>query len=800
MIKIKQSLLYGLVTASLAFSNFVNANVSNLTDIEAVKIRSASIPFIENVGQIDSQVAYYAKTFAGTVFVTKAGELVYSLPIDAKNKNQAWVLKEKLLNTKEVTVSSSNHVGSKLNFYHGKKENWQTNVHSAGSVTLSNAYPGIDVKINATVSNIEKFFFLKPEANVENIKLQIDGGNALSINQAQQLVVSTAEGEFTFTAPVAYQEVEGTKVPVKVAYVTDKNQYGFKLGKYDASKPLVIDPLIASTFLGGDNTNAISDFEFVREIIAKDGFVYAVGITDSGNFPTTTGFTTFGGGVYDGFIAKFDENLSTLVAGTFIGGGSHDQITGIAMDTNGDIYVSGTSGGAGFPFVSGGYQYNPDFAAGTFIAKFSNDLSSLMATSFVAGNTTAGKVALGNNSVYLIGRTNSPNIPITPGVLDTTCGSDGACDPSGSFSITKYFGYLIRQDLNLSSILAASYLGKSSDRAIKVSSNSNVYMIWGGTSIVAVNADITGVAFEHNYGSHVGFSDIDLNDDFLATVGSTSRDDLPVSPNAFDATCGASVPCLITNSVYTTVGDNFIAKLSLDLQSTLALSYFGGTESDLLTNIEIDDAGNIAIGGSTQSTDIPTSSNAFDRSLNSNRDGYVAMLNGDLSSLIYGSYIGGGSDTNGVELATGSNGVVYMSGYTGAPDFPVTADAFDTSYNGGDNDAFVSAFDTSGNTGGGGGENQAPSADAGSNQSVSPRIRVYLDGSGSSDADGDIVSYAWTQLSGKSVRLRNANSAVANFRAPRVKRGQTRLLTFELTVTDDDGATATSQVSVSVTR
>ena len=111
---------------------------------------------------------------------------------------------------------------------------------------------------------------------------------------------------------------------------------------------------------------------------------------------------------------------------------------------------------------------------------------------------------------------------------------------------------------------------------------------------------------------------------------------------------------------------------------------------------------------------------------------------------------------------------------------------------------FVSLFDTIG--GGGGGNNQAPVADAGEDQTASPGTPVYLDGSVSSDADGTTISYAWAQISGKSVRLSNADSAVASFRAPRIKRNTTAAFVFELTVTDNRGATASSQVTVYVTR
>ena len=94
--------------------------------------------------------------------------------------------------------------------------------------------------------------------------------------------------------------------------------------------------------------------------------------------------------------------------------------------------------------------------------------------------------------------------------------------------------------------------------------------------------------------------------------------------------------------------------------------------------------------------------------------------------------------------------------------------------------------------------NVAPTADAGSDQVVGSRDRVYLDGSASSDSDGNIVSYRWTQVSGRSRNINNADEAVADFRAPRLRRGRTYTLVFELEVTDDQGAISTDQITVEV--
>jgi hypothetical protein len=91
--------------------------------------------------------------------------------------------------------------------------------------------------------------------------------------------------------------------------------------------------------------------------------------------------------------------------------------------------------------------------------------------------------------------------------------------------------------------------------------------------------------------------------------------------------------------------------------------------------------------------------------------------------------------------------------------------------------------------------NQAPIADAGADQSVISRSNVTLNGAASFDPDGDNISYQWTQVSGKSVSLSNANSATPSFRAPRVKR-RDKLMVFELTVTDTEGLQSTDSVTI----
>jgi hypothetical protein len=172
--------------------------------------------------------------------------------------------------------------------------------------------------------------------------------------------------------------------------------------------------------------------------------------------------------------------------------------------------------------------------------------------------------------------------------------------------------------------------------------------------------------------------------------------------------------------------------------------------------------------------------------------------------LLYGSYIGGSGEDRPNVIAVNNAGHIYAAGYTRSADFPTTAGAFDRSYNGGTSDAFVSEIDPAGgSTGGGGGTptgNVAPVADAGEDQAVGSRQRVYLDGRGSSDPDGQIIDYRWTQSAGKAVSIRNAESDLAYFTAPRVRRGAAQTLEFQLEVTDDQDATAVDRVAIQVTR
>jgi len=197
-------------------------------------------------------------------------------------------------------------------------------------------------------------------------------------------------GTIKFTKPIAYQEENGDRNYVEIEYETQGTEYGFKLGDYDRSKELIIDPLLASTFLGrsGRITSIARD---------GDGNIFVAGRTRSSDFPVTPqAFDTTCG--TDGhcdpsvirtdpewisqstvvFVSKFNMSLQSLQASTFFGGDpsyTQDYAHAVHADSMGNVYVAGTTGSPMFPSTP--KAYDPVFKGygGPYLSKFDNDLS-----------------------------------------------------------------------------------------------------------------------------------------------------------------------------------------------------------------------------------------------------------------------------------------------------------------------------------------------------------------------------------------------------------------------------------------
>jgi hypothetical protein len=231
-------------------------------------------------------------------------------------------------------------------------ERWRAALPTYGQVSLGEVWPGVEVSLVARGRSVEKLFTVKPGARVDRIRVRVGGARALTVDAGGALVAETGLGAVTFTAPVAYQPQAGGRRAVAVAYERHGREYGFTVSAYDPSLPLVIDPLLQSTYLGGSG----EDFATGVAIHPTTGDVYIAGRTESTPFPGTAGgaqpATT---GLPDAFVARLNSTLTALLQATYLGGSNTDFANALAIHaTTGDVYVTGRTESTDFPSTAGG--------------------------------------------------------------------------------------------------------------------------------------------------------------------------------------------------------------------------------------------------------------------------------------------------------------------------------------------------------------------------------------------------------------------------------------------------------------
>ncbi|MBA2419912.1 MAG: SBBP repeat-containing protein, partial [Thermoleophilaceae bacterium] len=199
-------------------------------------------------------------------------------------------------------VSGTERLAGTSNYLTGSdKRNWQTNVPSFARVRYAGVYPGVDMVYRGSQKELEYDFVVAPGRDPDKIALGFRGSDRLSITQGGDLLIHADGGAIRQRRPVIYQGEGAARRRIAGSYALEggNRRVGFKVGTYDRSKPLVIDPKIEySTFLGGNNSTitpggigASSDFANGITVDGQ-GNAYVVGQTDSiapRPFPTTQG-------------------------------------------------------------------------------------------------------------------------------------------------------------------------------------------------------------------------------------------------------------------------------------------------------------------------------------------------------------------------------------------------------------------------------------------------------------------------------------------------------------------------------
>lgn len=592
-------------------------------------------------------------------------------------------------------------MGYYANYYRGGLSSDVTKVHSYRKLTYKNLYNNIDLVLRTKTTGKGR-----PKLKY-NIRVR-PGGDLSDVKMVYKgmdklslkqgkLQLSTSQGQMTETIPGSYWSE--SQAPVDVDYQLAGNVVSFQAQQSSKRQTLVVDPSLSwSTYLGGGGNDA-------GEALATDtsGNVYVTGHAQSG-FPATNGaYQKSFKGVNDAFISKFssDGNLSWS---TYIGGVYADFGKDIAMDAGSGVYVTGFTFSDSFPATNEAFQRAYQANGDGFVSEFTSTGTLIWSTYLGGANDDRGQgITVGSNgSVYVTGNANA-GFPTTSGAYQDSFGGNPTGGYAGDAFLTKFTG--------TGSLEWSTYLGgPDSDRSYRAATN--------GSSVY-----ITGYAGP-------GF---------------------PTTPGAYQPTYGG-------DSDERFAGDAFIAKFNSN-GSLSWTTYLGGDNDEVGLDLTTDRSGNLYVSGFTASTGFPKTSRAFQDSLGGVEDAFLSKFTSS-GNLRWSTYLGTGGPDYGVGVAANGNEKIYVSGSADSA-FPTTNDAYQGSFVGGDDDAFLAQFNANGSLSystylGGNDE------DASTDVSIGIQGNVYMTG----DADSGFLTTAdayQTTYEGKNRQRGSGDAFVSKF-------------------------------------
>lgn len=330
----------------------------------------------------------------------------------------------------------------------------------------------------------------------------------------------------------------------------------------------------------------------------ENGNVYVAGYSSATNTIAFGNIILTNSGAGDIFLVKYDSIGNVLWAKS-IGGSGADQYPAIAIDTSGNVFITGSTNSTDFPTLNpGGGSYFQSTLSGStdaFIAKYNKSGTLLWSTYYggTGGDAGYGIATDKNCNLFIGGSTFSSDFPVQSAFQATWSGSSEA--------------FIIKFDNNGSRIWSTFYGGTGYDRGYKMATD-----IYG-------NIFISGYTYSVN---------------------------LPVSTTAFQKTINGSA-------------DVFVAKFNA-IGSMVWATYFGGTKSDVGNGIAIDVKGNILITGQTSSSNMPIGTGAYQSKLLGVDNAFLLKLNNN-GNFLWSTYVGSIS-VSGNAITTDKLCNIYMTG------------------------------------------------------------------------------------------------------------------------------------------
>ena len=553
-------------------------------------------------------------------------------------------------------------------------------VPTFSKVRYQQVYPGIDLIFYGNGRRLEFDFQLDSGADPGAIRLHFAGSGdvpvrpGLSLDEQGNLIL---QGDLRLMRPLAFQEVGGVRQEVRVQYeLVGNGEVGFRLGRYDRDRPLVIDPVL---------TYSASGIGGLAVAVDREGNAYVTGIANPAFLTSSGAFQSLHseGECYDGpnlvrcpdiLLAKLNAEGTELVYSTFLGGTGFDYGYGVTVDFQGNAYLTGTTSSSDFPVSSDAWQsalsseqcgsdLADQFCNSAFVTKVNATGTALLYSTYLGGN----EGGLGGNGIA---------VDAHGSAYVTGDGSDGGfvvkLHPEGTsllYSVQGVGGAGVALDSQTNVYLSGRSGTESYVTKLDPEGAETLYSFRLGGTSAPLDASpqelegITGIAVDAR--------------DFVYVTGYTAYQDFPTTAGAYSESapgagiCGTSL-CL----------DAFVSKLNREGTALVYSTYLGGNSIDYANGVGVDLHGNAYVTGVTLSSDFPEV-----QALGSS-DGqvFVSKLDPQGEELVYSVRAGSGDSVEGGSgLWVSPRGSAYITGQAGS-DFTLTSGAFQASEG---NGAFV---------------------------------------------------------------------------------------------------------------
>lgn len=602
-------------------------------------VDTTDIAFEANRGQMPEEIEFVSRGEGFRLYLTATDAVIVAKEQFARHGEPlgARVVRMRLVGGDTgPRIEPLGELEGKSHYFRGSDASrWLTDVPRYQSIRYHEVYPGIDLVYTGRDGALAYDIVVAPGGEPDRVRFELVGADAVEVTGEGDLRIHVGEDLLTQRRPRIFQlEGERQKEIEGRFQLFEEGLVGFHVGTYERDRELVIDPELAYSSYLGDSGD---DFGCA---IAVDGAgnIYVAGWTDSVDFPTTAGaLLTAPSGDTDAFVAKLSPAGDELLYSTFIGGGAAEfEFVSIAIDADGNTYVAGSSKSPDYPTTPGAFQTtHRGGEVDIVVTKLDPTGSALVYSTFLGGGGLDGAQVIALDAArnaYVSGFTGSTDFPTTAGAFQTSLG--GGPD-----------AFATKLDAAGATLVYSTYLGGS-------------------------DADflVTGIALDASNRAYL--------------VGTTESADFPVTPTAFQSALGGGK-------------DAFVVKVDPSGASLAYSSFLGGSGDEEGRSVAVDGSGQIYASGLTESSDFPVTVGVAQTALAGQTDVFLTKLDASGTVALYSTFLGGTGPETSRGFAIDILGNAFVTGATNSPDFPVTADAVQTRYAGGE-DVFVTKVNSTG--------------------------------------------------------------------------------------------------------